>query len=296
MSALISPLVLTSVVAAYSVTRSTIWGDALVRAFITAGFCVALIGAPAMAADTTTSIRDMLAACGNGFASADTNGDGWVSRAEAGVSISEGFALLDGDADGKVSQEEFALCRAGSGSVTVTSTATVLRSDDVFFTVDRDGNQSVSREEWYGAIEARYLKLAADGQPIAVAVYRKAVADIAGSTDAIDKNGDGIVSVDEVSNDALAAFRRNDRNGNDSLSPAEFTAHRGGGGEPTTEQALEQQGASDPLAVRWARLDNDGDGEATFEEYRALGETQFRDAANAAGSDPDVAAPLSAFQ
>jgi Ca2+-binding EF-hand superfamily protein len=273
-----------------------IWGDALVRAFITAIFCAALIGAPARAADTTTLVRDMLAACGNGFAAADANGDGWVTRAEAGISISEGFALLDGNADGKVTQEEFALCRAGSGSVTVTRTATVLRSDDVFFTVDRDSDQNISREEWYGAVEARYLKLAADGQPIAVAVYRKAVADIDASTDTIDKNGDGIVSVDVVSNDALAAFRRNDRNGNDRLSPAEFTAHRTSNTEPTTEQALEQQGASDPLAVRWARLDSDGDGEATFEEYRALGETQFRDAANAAGSDPDVAAPVSAFQ
>jgi Ca2+-binding EF-hand superfamily protein len=240
-------------------------------------------------------IRDMLTACGNGFASADTNGDGWVSRAEAGLSITEGFALLDGDADGTVTQEEFALCRAGSGSVTTTRTATVLRSDDVFFTVDSDGDQQISRDEWYGAVEARYLKLAADGKPIAVAVYRKAVADIAASTDAIDTNGDGIVSVDEVSNDALVAFHANDRNGNGSLSPAEFTAHRGSA-EPTTEEVLEQHGASDPLAVRWARIDVDGDGVATFDEYSALAETQFRDAANAAGSDPDVAVPVSAFQ
>ena len=264
------------------------------RALITTIVCVVVLGAPAWAADTTTMIRDMLAACGNGFASADQNGDGWVSRAEAGLSISEGFALLDGDADGIVTQEEFVLCRAGSGSVTLTRTATVMRADDVFFAIDRDDDQRISSDEWLGAVEARYLKLAADGQPIAVVTYRKAVADIDGSTDAVDKNTDGIVSIDEVSNDAFAAFHGHDRNGDRSLSPAEFTAHRDGG-ETTVAQNLDESGASDPLAVRWARLDSNGDAEVTFDEYQELGEIQFRDAAEAAGSDPDVAAPVSAF-
>lgn len=264
------------------------------RAFITTATCAVLLSSTAWAGDTTTTIRDMLAACGPGFQSADSNGDGWVSRAEAELSMQASFALIDGDADGVVTQEEFALCRAGSGSVTVTRTATVLRSDDVFFAVDRDNDQSISKDEWFGAVEARYLRLAADGQPIAVATYRKALADIAGSTDAVDVNNDGVVSVDEVSNNAFVAFHGHDRNGDRRLSPAEFTAHRGTGGN-TTEHETNQSGTSDPLALRWARLDSNGDGEVTLDEFTEVGNVEFRDTAEAAGSDPDVAAPVSAF-
>jgi len=264
-----------------------------VRHFLATTACAAMLGASAWAADTTTTVHDLLTGCGNGFAAADANGDGWISRAEADIAINEHFALLDGDADGIVTREEFALCRAGSGSLTVTRTQTILRSDDVFFDVDRDGDQKISRDEWFSAVEARYLKLAGTGQPVGVASYRKVVADINGSTDAADRNGDGVVSIEEVSNDALAAFHLLDRNGDSKLSPAEFTAPRGG---TTTSQAEAEQPATvESLDIRWARLDTDGDGRLTPEEFRAYGEARYLEAAEAAGSDPDVAVPLSAF-
>jgi hypothetical protein len=256
--------------------------------------CAALLGGSAQAADTTTMIHDMLAACGNGFSAADENGDGWVSRAEADLALHAHFELLDGNADGVVSREEFALCRAGSGSMTVTRTQTILRSDDVFFDVDRDGDQKVSRDEWFGAVEARYLKFAADGQPIGVDTYRNAVSDIAASTTAGDANGDGIMSIQEVSTDAAAAFAHHDKNGDGVLSPAEFTAPRGTG-QSATEEVADQAGAAESLDVRWARLDADGDGELTLEEYVVDGKIRFQEAAIEAGSDPDVAVPLSAF-
>jgi Ca2+-binding EF-hand superfamily protein len=256
--------------------------------------CVATFGGSAWASDTTTTVHDILEACGNGFAAADENGDGWVSRAEADLAIEAHFALLDGDADGTVTREEFALCRAGSGTTTVTRTETVMRTDDVFFTVDRDGDQKVSKDEWFGAIEARYLKYASDGTPVGVEIYRKAVGDIFGSTSAVDANGDGIVSINEVSNDALAAFHALDRNNNGSLSPAEFTAPRGGG-EATTDEEADRMGTTESLDILWARLDRDGDGRLTLEEYRARREAEFLEAAEAAGSDPDVAVPVSAF-
>jgi Ca2+-binding EF-hand superfamily protein len=265
-----------------------------VRLFLATAACAALIGASAWAADTTTTVYDLDAACGDGFAAADVNGDGWISRTEADVAIQEHFALLDGNADGVVTREEFALCRAGSGSLTVTRTQTVLRSDDVFFAVDRDGDQKVSRDEWFDAVEARYLKIAATGQPIAVLTYRKAVSDIAASTDALDKNGDEVVSIVEVSNDALAAFHRHDRNGDGMLSPGEFTAHRTEG-TATTEAAADQPSAAESLDIRWARLDTDGDGRVTFEDFRVYSEIRFQEAAAMAGSDPDVAVPVSAF-
>ena len=102
----------------------------------------------------------MQTACGGVFAVADTDGDGWVTRAEAELSLMESFLLSDGNADGVVTREEFTLCRVGSGAVTVTRTSTVLRSDDVFFVVDQDnGDQQVSRDEWFAAIEARYTTI-----------------------------------------------------------------------------------------------------------------------------------------
>ena len=63
--------------------------------------------ATAHASDQTTTIRDMQTACGGVFAVADTNGDGWVTRAEAELSLMERFLLSDGNADGVVTREEF---------------------------------------------------------------------------------------------------------------------------------------------------------------------------------------------
>lgn len=253
----------------------------------------AVAAGSAHAAETTTTIRDMQTACGGVFAVADTDGDGWVTRAEAELSLVQSFLLADGNADGVVAREEFTLCRAGSGAVTVTRTATVLRSDDVFFAVDKDDDRRVSHDEWFGAVERRYVGLNSSGEPISVATYRKVVADISGSTDAIDQNGDGVVSLDEVSSDAQRAFSALDTNGNGILSPAEFTAYRG---ESVTSTDLQES----PYGVRalaesWAVLDVNDDEKVTLDEYRTFGDLQFRAAAEMAGSDPDVAVPLATF-
>ena len=77
------------------------------------------------------------------------------------------------------------------------------------------------------------------------------------------------------------------------LSPAEFTAFRVHTTASTEEEAREQ-GVHD-LAESWAGLDVDGDGTLTLDEYRAYGDIQFKAAAEQAGSDPEVAVPLSAF-
>lgn len=263
------------------------------RTLLTALTLALAAAGSARASDQTTTIRDMQTACGGVFAVADTNGDGWVTRAEAELSLMESFLLSDGNADGVVTREEFTLCRVGSGAVTVTRTSTVLRADDVFFTVDRDGDQQVSRDEWFAAVEARYTSIDSAGQPISVAAYRTATADIAGSSDALDQNGDGFVSLEEVSNDAARVFATLDANGNRNLSPAEFTAFRVHTTASTEEEAREQ-GVHD-LAETWAGLDADGDETLTLDEYSAYGDIQFKAAAEQAGSDPEVAVPLSAF-
>lgn len=264
------------------------------RLCLLAGVAVLALAGTA-AAGTTTTLEKVLAACNGSLAAADTNGDGWVSRQEAKAFFDANFALLDGNADGKVTRAEFAACHAGTGQVTTTRTTVTLMSDDPFFRIDRNKDHRLEEAEWLSYGEARFEALHRDGTVVTVGAYMTAMKGVPGITPAIDRNGDGVVDLDEVVRELLASFQTLDTNGDGIITAFEYAAGK------QQKTAASEQTENAPTATKaqldaaFARIDTNGDGVITLDEYRAAGLARFTAAAEKAGSDPDVAVPVSAL-
>jgi Ca2+-binding EF-hand superfamily protein len=242
-------------------------------------------------AQTTVTLEPIVAACADGLAVADHNGDGWISRAEAESAMIAHFELLDGDADGAVTLSEFTACRAGSGLRTTTRRTAVLSASHPLFAADLDRNKAIDRMEWNMAAERLYYQMPMSGGRADGATFDGAMAGFALLSVQADTDGDGVIGTIEAGNAIRQGYILADVNGDGLVTFAEF-ATRDMPSEVT--EVGPNEAAVKQLSQLWYRLDGDGDGYVTFTEFRDAGLVRFVAAANAAGSDPDVAVPVSA--
>jgi Ca2+-binding EF-hand superfamily protein len=88
----------------------------------------------------------------------DTNGDGFVDRAEWNAGQEARFKQLDTDRDGKLSRDElFARTPAAGGSV-LPSEAQLRRQDGYFKLLDADGDGFVSKAEFMIQAERNFVR------------------------------------------------------------------------------------------------------------------------------------------
>ena len=262
------------------------------RNLLLAGAAPAALSIPAWA-ENQVILDPVVAACADGLTVADRNRDGWITRAEAEEGFPAHFELLDGDADGVVTVTEFQNCRAGSGMhTTMKRSATLLASDPVF-AADLDGNQLIDRAEWDDKAQALYT-----GMPVIDGKARNASFDAAMSgfallSDQADTNGDGLIGTIEAANAITRGFDLADANGDGMVSFPEYATRDTT--QEVTDNSTDAAAHAQRMTEVWRRMDADGSGAVTYEEFHAASMARFEATAAAAGSDPDVAIPLSAL-
>lgn len=247
----------------------------------------------AAAADNQVILEPIVAACADGLAVADRNGDGWVTRAEADAAFPAHFELLDGDADGTVTMAEFMNCRAGSGLHTTIKRSATLRASHPVFAADLDGDQKLSPAEWTAKAQDLYA-----GMPMTAGMARPETFDAAMDGFALlsaqaDTNGDGMIGTVEAGAAITQGFTLADANHDGLVSFPEFATRDIA--PDVTDTGAGDDALGKRLAEVWRRMDIDGSGGVTYGEFLAAGEARFQATAAAAGSDPDVAVPVSAL-
>ncbi len=236
----------------------------------------------------------IVAACADGLAVADRNGDGWVTRAEADAAFPAHFELLDGDADGEVTLLEFLNCRAGSGVHTTNRMTATLRANHPVFAADLDGDQRIDRDEWMIKAQELYAGMPTINGEARNATFDAAMAGFALLAEQADTNGNGLIGTVEAGNAITQGFVLADVSGDGKVSFAEFATRDI---EPEiTDNRGDDAALSGRLSEVWRGMDSDGSGGVSYEEFLAAGELRFERTAAAAGSDPDVAVPVSALE
>ena len=189
--------------------------------------------APRVNADTRTAVEARVA---SQFAAMDADGDGRVTEAEA-VAVTEAghtdhrarmFDRFDSDSDGELSSEErtaflsrprgrnrgaaddAATAQAGTSATAGSQAGTRGR----WATADIDGNGSLSRDEFVGMTEGHAGRARQRGR------------DPRGDFTANDADGDGVVTLAEMSARELAAFDAADSDGDGTLNDNERAASR----------------------------------------------------------------------
>jgi Ca2+-binding EF-hand superfamily protein len=216
--------------------------------------------------------------------SIDTNNDGRISAEEAQAHRERAFSALDANSDSKLSRQETGgLTVIEPGYIVVTRMIPVVMTADVggqmLSQMDQDQNQQISRQEYmqYGEQQFQKAQQQAGGQVTTAAQTGQAQTGQAqqGQTPEwqqvvrwreanVDRNGDGIISSDEAASAWIESFHRLDQNGNDQLSQDEL------------KQVQAQQAMIDQ---RFAKVDANGDGQITLDEYASAGHDlmQFAD-------------------
>jgi len=263
------------------------------RNFLLAGAAVAAMITGA-SADNQVTLDPIVAACADGLTVADRNRDGWITRDEAEAGFPAHFELLDGDADGVVTMAEFMNCRAGTGIRKTTRLSATLPANHPVFAADRDGNAKLDEAEWMATAQELYA-----GTPTIAGASRNATFDAAMAGFALpsaqaDSNGDGLINVVEVGTAITRGFTLADANGDGMVSFPEFATRDVAA--DITDSTADNAALSSRLATVWRGMDADGSGGVTYEEFHAAGSGRFERTAAAAGSDPDVAVPVSALQ
>jgi len=132
-----------------------------------------LLASPVLAAAPAKGVDSSLAAQ---FRRADADGDGMLSRAEAGRAEprwADQFDAIDADRDGKIGPEEIrAWRRAGKGARKASASA---KFDQLFDRADADGDGALSRAE-----------------------VQTGLPRVANKFDRLDKNGDGRLTREEM--------------------------------------------------------------------------------------------------
>ena len=263
------------------------------RNLLLAGAAVVALTAGA-SADNQVTLEPILAACADGLTVADRNRDGWVTRDEAEAAFPAHFELLDGDADGIVTMAEFMSCRAGTGVRKTTRLTGTLRADHPVFAADRNGDRVIDAAEWTAKAQELYA-----GAPKSAGMVNNATFDAAMNGFALlsvqgDTDGDGMIGTVEAGYAITQGFALADANGNGTVSFAEFATRDVPAN--VTDTTVDTVEISTRLAEVWRRMDSDGSGGVSYEEFHAMGSARFENAAAAAGSDPDVAVPVSALE
>ena len=216
--------------------------------------------------------------------SIDTNSDGRISAEEAQAHRERAFSALDANKDSKLSRRETGgLTAIEPGYIVVTRMIPVVMAADVggqmLSEMDQDQNRQISRQEYmqYGEQQFKQAQQQAGGQLTTAAQTGQAQRGQAqgGQTPEwqqvvrwreadVDRNGDGIISSDEAASVWIETFHGLDQNGNDQLSQDELKRMQ-------AQKALVDR--------RFAKLDANGDGQISLDEYAGAGHDlmQFAD-------------------
>ena len=120
----------------------------MMKFFIAATALLVAAAAPALAQDRTN----------RGMMRYDTNGDGFVDRAEWAAGQEARFRQLDTDKDGKLSQDELFARTPAAGRNVVPDDRQVQRQARFFRQVDSDKDGFVSKAEFLAQAERNFVR------------------------------------------------------------------------------------------------------------------------------------------
>lgn len=228
----------------------------------------------------------------------DTNRDGIVSLQEFRRAREADFRLLDRNRDGRISRTEFVL--RGRGDVLarrrraarfeqmdrnrdgqVSAAEYRAFGDELFSRLDRDRNRQLTAEELRLPVAVGSASPAPSGRtggapppPDSTGPARRVDAAQAAFA-RIDRNGDGVITGDELDAARRAAFKRLDTSRDGRLTAAEILIVRGRGSEKRFLQMDTNRDGTVTLAEFLAagrallkRADRNGDGRLTLAEFR----------------------------
>jgi len=140
--------------------------------------------------------------------------------------------------------------------------------EEIFKKVDKDGNGSISLSEYFGIFEEhgivvnktetnRVIRLAGDDGNLTKESFIKILKSSDFFMKAFDKNKDGIVTETEMMTRAELAFHALDKDGSGYVTEKEL-------------KKLSKKLSTHELKSLMTKLDSDGDGRLSFEEFRVL--------------------------
>jgi len=162
--------------------------------------------------------------------------------------------------------------------------------EEIFKKVDKDGNGSISLSEYFGIFEEhgivvnktetnRVIRLAGDDGNLTKESFIKILKSSDFFMKAFDKNKDGIVTETEMMTRAELAFHALDKDHSGYVTEKEL-------------KKLSKKLSTNELKSLMTKLDSDGDGRLSFEEFRVLFENAER--RKAAQEKPSAPPPLPA--
>jgi len=216
----------------------------------------------ATAVDGSPRFEQMLKKC-------DTNGDGRVSLQEYLAAATARFQQVDTQHKGSVTAEQIANSPAAAERKEH-------RAEKLVRRLDAAGNGYVTQDEFVAAAKARFAKLDRDGDgkltPAELSARRRAHGRADGQPgpfaqkrfEGLDANHDGVVTLNEYIAAATAHFKQFDAAGDGRVTAAEIAA---------SPRAQERAARVAQRVVK--RLDSNGDGVVTQEEFLAAAKRRF---------------------
>lgn len=185
------------------------------------------------------------------FARLDTDGDGFISRAEREASLKRLFSRIDANGDGRISRAEFEAARRGRD-----------RSESGAKAWPRSATSRDHRGTMFAA-----MRIAARGRHASPSATYSDVRSVRGFFERADANNDGAVTFDEMRRARDAMVARIDADGDGRISLREFLDFKRPGSA--------RQRSSEWRRRVFARIDADGDGFVSQAEREASLKRRF---------------------
>lgn len=181
----------------------------------------------------------------------DSNGDGKISLAEYLAAATARFDAIDPQHKGSIDATQLADSPAANERIQH-------RAKSIVKHLDKAGNGYVTQDEFLAAAKKRFARKDRDGDG-------KLTSDELGKRfDKSDTNHDGVVTLDEYLAAATALYQQFDQQGNGHVTVADIVA------SPRT-----QQRAARMAAHLIKRMDRNGDGKVSRDEYLAATKARF---------------------
>ena len=181
----------------------------------------------------------------------DTNGDGRISQDEYLAAATTHFDAIDTQHTGSIDAKQLADSPAADERIQH-------RAQAIIKHLDKAGNGYVTQDEFLTAAKKRFAHMDRNGDG-------KLTADELGKRfDKLDANHDGFVTLDEYLAAATTLFHQFDSQGNGHVTAAEIAA-----------SPKSQQRTAHVAAHLIKRMDANGDGFVSRDEYLAAAKTRF---------------------